>query len=307
MQRINFTPLPNIVFDKWLSELSPAEFKVFIAICRKTYGWHKEQDRISLSQLIKMTALSERGIINSLSKLEGYNLIAKTKQQLKNNGATSNLYSINLQEDNKQTALSATNPSELSSEPPLKSVQRQKKLLTKEINTISVQSSKSSSKQQTNEISFDFDKQEFINITDKDLQQWRIAYPSTNISQEIAKAQEWLKSEPTKAKQKKKFRRYLTNWLSRADEKKFNQSSYKAQGINIYANKQQAKQDNKAFLQRFATFLAGRTNDPVKANGIKLLDHCFLDKSKALTINYLLPLEEIKEIIKEKYNINVKI
>jgi len=90
MQRINFTPLPNIVFDKWLSELSPAEFKVFIAICRK------EQDEISLNQLIQMTNLSKQGVINSLDNLIGYDLITKVKQSLKNKGNAINLYSINL-------------------------------------------------------------------------------------------------------------------------------------------------------------------------------------------------------------------
>ncbi len=66
----------------------------------------------------------------------------------------------------------------------------------------------------------------FIGITENDMQQWKIAYPSINLEQQIAKALEWLKSNPTKAKLKKKWRSYLTGWLSRDEEKISNKQAY---------------------------------------------------------------------------------
>lgn len=51
----NTTQIPNIILDEWMSELTPAEFKVIMLIARQTYGWHKESDRISYSQLIEKT------------------------------------------------------------------------------------------------------------------------------------------------------------------------------------------------------------------------------------------------------------
>ena len=37
------------------TQLSGTEHKIIWAIWRKTWGWHKKEDRISLSQLVKMT------------------------------------------------------------------------------------------------------------------------------------------------------------------------------------------------------------------------------------------------------------
>jgi phage replication O-like protein O len=49
-----------------MRELNGAEFKVLAAIMRKTFGWNKSSDRISLSQLEDMTGLSRQGVINAL-------------------------------------------------------------------------------------------------------------------------------------------------------------------------------------------------------------------------------------------------
>lgn len=46
----NFTQIPNLVLDELMSELTNAEFRVLMYICRRTYGFHKESDRISYSQ-----------------------------------------------------------------------------------------------------------------------------------------------------------------------------------------------------------------------------------------------------------------
>jgi len=66
MQRIykpNYTIIPNIILDKMMSEMSESEFRVVIAICRKTFGWHKDKDRISISQIEKLTGLSHNAVI----------------------------------------------------------------------------------------------------------------------------------------------------------------------------------------------------------------------------------------------------
>jgi phage replication O-like protein O len=45
-----------------MHEMTPAEFKVVIAISRRTFGWHKDRDVISLSQLEEMTGLSRTSV-----------------------------------------------------------------------------------------------------------------------------------------------------------------------------------------------------------------------------------------------------
>lgn len=57
----NFTQIPNDLLDK-MADMSPAEFKVLMAICRKTFGWRKSHDVISLSQLEEMTGLSRTAV-----------------------------------------------------------------------------------------------------------------------------------------------------------------------------------------------------------------------------------------------------
>lgn len=65
----NFTQTPNVFFDEWLNELSSTEVHVLCAIIRKTYGWRKEEDRISFSQLKKLTGLALSTIQNAIKKL----------------------------------------------------------------------------------------------------------------------------------------------------------------------------------------------------------------------------------------------
>jgi len=78
------------------------------------------------------------------------------------------------------------------------------------------------------EIFFNFEKRKFFNITIEDKAGWLDAYPACDIDQEIRKMREWLLGNPSK--KKKNYRRFITNWLSRAQDqggsKKSNQSYY---------------------------------------------------------------------------------
>jgi phage replication O-like protein O len=47
----NSTQIPDVILDKWMAELSGAEFKVLLYVARRTYGFGKVSDRISLSQI----------------------------------------------------------------------------------------------------------------------------------------------------------------------------------------------------------------------------------------------------------------
>lgn len=52
-----------------------AEAQILWAILRKTYGWHKKEDEISIGQLMDMTKLSRRMVIYSLQNLEAKKII----------------------------------------------------------------------------------------------------------------------------------------------------------------------------------------------------------------------------------------
>jgi predicted phage replisome organizer len=66
-------------------------------------------------------------------------------------------------------------------------------------------------------INFSYEKDEWENITEMDLEQWRIAYPACNVEAELNRMHMWLKANPTK--RKGNYRKFITNWLSRTQDK----------------------------------------------------------------------------------------
>ena len=105
MQIPNHTQVPNELIDKWMRELSHAQFKVMIAICRKTIGWHKQTDSISISQITEMTGVTKKTVIESLKVLERLQLINTKKEYRKTTDITINY---------EQTGVMSTPPQEQS-------------------------------------------------------------------------------------------------------------------------------------------------------------------------------------------------
>ncbi len=73
----NTTQIPNFVLDKLMCKYSktPARFFVLLAIIRKTYGWQKHEDLLSLSQIILLTGLSKNAVKDALKYLQKEKLI----------------------------------------------------------------------------------------------------------------------------------------------------------------------------------------------------------------------------------------
>jgi phage replication O-like protein O len=68
----NFTPVPNVIFDKIMRGLKSGALKVLFAICRFTYGWQEhriEGDRISLKQLADMTGMDRSNVHRAIKEL----------------------------------------------------------------------------------------------------------------------------------------------------------------------------------------------------------------------------------------------
>jgi len=74
----NFSQIPNVIFDEWMRELDHIEFKIVMVIARKTYGWHKEKDKISLSQYMEMTGASKNGVKQAIIRLIARGYIRQT-------------------------------------------------------------------------------------------------------------------------------------------------------------------------------------------------------------------------------------
>ena len=52
----NSTQVPDVILDRWMAALGGAEFKVLMYVARRTYGFGKDSDRISLNQLAAASA-----------------------------------------------------------------------------------------------------------------------------------------------------------------------------------------------------------------------------------------------------------
>ena len=61
-EKPNYTQIPNDFFDSVMTELTDSELRVLLVIMRKTFGWSKEIDRISLTQLVELTGLARSGV-----------------------------------------------------------------------------------------------------------------------------------------------------------------------------------------------------------------------------------------------------
>jgi len=68
-EHIAYTKVPNFIIEQWMAELKGSELKVTLAICRKTYGFHKQLDGIALSQIKELTGLGKNTIIKALRNL----------------------------------------------------------------------------------------------------------------------------------------------------------------------------------------------------------------------------------------------
>lgn len=93
----NSTQIPNVLLDFVIPRISEAEGKCLLYICRRTYGFHKERDRISLTQFVEGlkdkdygSGLSRPAVVEALRNLIGAGLV-KTIPTSKGN-----YYEINL-------------------------------------------------------------------------------------------------------------------------------------------------------------------------------------------------------------------
>lgn len=75
----NSFQVPNAVVDELMSVLSGAEFKCYMLVVRQTTGWNKQEDAVSISQMMEKCKLSNRGVIDACDKLVELGLLNKSK------------------------------------------------------------------------------------------------------------------------------------------------------------------------------------------------------------------------------------
>lgn len=78
-------------------------------------------------------------------------------------------------------------------------------------------------------INYNFDLRKWENITDEDIKLWKETYPACDIEEEILRMGDWLISNPTK--RKTNYRRFITNWFSRSQDKGGTRSKTKKKAL----------------------------------------------------------------------------
>jgi phage replication O-like protein O len=94
-----YTPIANELMEALAKTRIPGEARqVLDVIFRKTYGWGKTEDKISLSQFAKMTGIPKRNVCRAINKLLSMNIIIRKtnppKAVLKNENDNNPTYRI---------------------------------------------------------------------------------------------------------------------------------------------------------------------------------------------------------------------
>lgn len=231
----NTVGVPNIIFDYWMAQLTDGEFKVLMAIARKTYGWHKQRDMISLKQIEEMTNLSRRGIIKIIDSLVERKIVIKTKSKTEDGDDAPNVYEINTEcEEGVNADVGGREPSSLGVGNSVHHGGRELSAPTKDTintkDTIQKNIARTASPPRPNvpDISFSFDKNKFENVTPEDIATWSQLYPAVDVNREMIEMVEWCKENPSKAKSKSLWRKFIRGWLQRQNEKLTNRSAYQS-------------------------------------------------------------------------------
>jgi hypothetical protein len=102
------TPVPDEVFDVLMPQMSGAELKVLLYICRRTFGFKKASDSISLHQIAQGittrdgrvldggTGICKRHVQRALKVLEKKNIIQVTRKVDETGLYEVNTYSLNM-------------------------------------------------------------------------------------------------------------------------------------------------------------------------------------------------------------------
>src|SRR5436190_8355550 len=104
----NTTPVPDELFDELLADLSGAEVKVILYICRRTFGFKKESDNISLNQMLhgitkkdgtqldRGLGLSKPTLLRALKDLTQKNIIIVEHRASQERGHEPTNYQLNI-------------------------------------------------------------------------------------------------------------------------------------------------------------------------------------------------------------------
>ena len=110
----NSTQVPDRLFDELLPDLSLGELRVLLYIIRRTFGFQRREDKVSLTQLTRGitrkngkvldrgTGLHRETVTAALRSLEDKGLIASNRRESRKNGNLSSNYRLCLDSEHPE-------------------------------------------------------------------------------------------------------------------------------------------------------------------------------------------------------------
>jgi hypothetical protein len=118
----HFTQVPDIFFDEVAPNLSEAELRVALYIIRRTFGWKKDHDRISLKQMVEGitsrdgtvidhgTGMSKAGVARGIKGLVTKCVIVSERNSSQARGDEPTTYRLRFEGDDLPVSIKETPP-----------------------------------------------------------------------------------------------------------------------------------------------------------------------------------------------------
>lgn len=209
-----YTRIANELLDALVAaRLSSRQWAVVMAVVRKTYGFNKKVDDIGLSQLSAMTGIAKPHVSVAVRQLEAMRIFTRTAGQFghvlglnKNHKAWVGVTETVTVTESVTGYQIGTKGVTKSVTPPVTESVTTKDNLPKDNQKTLAPSEK---------ISLDADGN-WQHIPEALKAKWETAYPALSLDAELAKASAWILANPKN--KKSNYARFLTNWLSRAQD-----------------------------------------------------------------------------------------
>jgi phage replication O-like protein O len=99
----NFTQIPNIILDQYITTLDSDTFKVLMIFCRKIYGYHKKDDRIAQSQIVQVSGLTLKMVRKGIRILIERKILAVVGRETRTKARRYKLILCDIREDENFT------------------------------------------------------------------------------------------------------------------------------------------------------------------------------------------------------------
>ena len=190
-----------------------------MTVIRKTYGYNKKRDDMSASQIADVCGLARPHVVKTLGELAEMNVI------FKQSGKFGTVVEINKQYRSWASTKSVSGSTEtVSRSTELVLVPKQYIPSTKSVSelvpnryTQKTTSKNNQQKRAASETISLADDGKWTGIPDALLATWKQAYPALSLDAELSKAAAWILANPRN--KKSNYARFLTNWLSRSQDK----------------------------------------------------------------------------------------